>query len=109
MGFLSSLGVEELRRIFKAEINGDVLGKFLVLFEGQLNKEDLRKESCDFIVDLLRMFTECSRFELNLMFLKDSETKSCKRILEFLENSYEKKYSTCLNTDLLQSLKSCYK
>lgn len=109
MSFLSSLGLDEMKRIFKPEINGDMLGKFLVLFERVLSGDEVTKEKCDFVGDLLKVFTECNRFELNLMFLKDSECKSAKKIIELLENSYEPKFQCVFNTDLLRSLKSNYK
>ena len=83
--FLTNIGNELMLKIFTPEINGDILGKFLILFEFKLT-QNYTKQDIDFIVSLLKMFVTCKRFSLNLMFLKDTEIDACKRLFEYLEN-----------------------
>jgi hypothetical protein len=107
--FLENLGVDELQRIFKAEINGDLLGKFLVLFEGVIGGgEELRREVSDLVVGLLGVFPTCGRFGLNLMFLKESEMRAAKRCISFVENEYEGRFGVAVDGELLKLLKSSY-
>lgn len=91
--FLKSLGVECIQKLFTVEINGELLGKFLVMFDKKANSvSDLNiqedKTYLDLIVKLLDMFPKCNRFDLNRMFLKSSETDACKNLLKKL-NSFK--------------------
>ncbi len=107
--FLENLGVSEFRRIFKSEINGDMLGKFMILFESVLlSNHELSKQICDLIIELLVVFPSCNRFQLNLMFLKDNELKAAKNCIGFLENECERRYGVAVNRDNLKLLKSSY-
>ena len=119
--FLNKLGADSIKSIFKAEINGDMLGKFIILFEKKLseqieNEEKLdisfMKENLDLIFDLLKCFIQCKRFSLNLMFLKESEINALKRIISFFENksNIEKNKLTFyeVNEECIKYLKSSY-
>ncbi|CAF0971416.1 unnamed protein product [Brachionus calyciflorus] len=81
--FLKNLGIEKLFNIFQSEINGDLLGKFLVLFEHKLKTEFT--ETSNFVIELLSIFPKCNRFKLNLMFLKAEELSACKNIFELFD------------------------
>lgn len=95
--FLENLGANAIKNVFMTEINGDMLGKFLILFENKLNdlieNESQMEQSIivnylNLIFDLLKCLTRCNRFKLNLMFLKDSELNAFKKIISvFEENS----------------------
>jgi hypothetical protein len=84
--FMSNLNSEKLNQIFQAEINGELLGNFLVLFDFIISSLDSNtsREFVSQIADMLRVFTKCNRFSLNLMFLKSSEVDACKRVLKSL-------------------------
>lgn len=94
--FLKKLGIKKITNLFKIEINGDLLGNFLVLFNNILNKE-YSIESANFIIDLLKLFSKTNRFNLNMMFLKKEDVYSCKRLFEVLSKN-------CLNVDHLKEL-----
>jgi len=119
--FLEELGADLIKHIFKAEINGDMLGKFIVLFERKLNElienEDkldipAMKKNLDLIFDLLSCFIQCKRFSLNLMFLKDSEINAFKRIINFFENKSNIQQNKLIfyevNEECITNLKSSY-
>lgn len=97
-----------MQKIFKPEINGDLLGKFLVLFDEQLKVESIQKEKCDFIVEVMKIFINCNRFKLNLMFLKDSELSACKNVLSFFKNDYENKFKVQFSSEDIEHLSSSY-
>ena len=103
--FLTNIGAELMLKIFKPEINGDILGKFLILFEFKV-KQNYDMHVTDYIVSLLKVFVTCKRFSLNLMFLKDTELGACKRLFEHLE-SLDQANSSIELTEL-KCLKSNY-
>ena len=84
------------------------MGKFLVLFDEQLRAENVHKEKCDFIVDVMKIFINCNRFKLNLMFLKDSELSACKNVLNFFKNDYETKFMIKFSEEDYEYLSSSY-
>jgi hypothetical protein len=81
--FMWNLKAEKISQLFRPEINGEMLGKFLVLFECILKENETEK--LEFLVELLKVFTKCNRFNLNMMFLKASETEAAKNIFQLLE------------------------
>lgn len=92
--FINNIGPERINQIFNVEIDGDLLGKFIVLFSEKLVKikadqsaetdSDSESESI-LIYNLLKVFTKCNRFDLNLMFLKRDEINSCKIVFDYLK------------------------
>lgn len=81
--YLQCLGADKLLDLFKAEINGDILGGFLLTFDQMLRANaDTNKH---LIYQFLEAFTKCNRFGLNLMFLKKEQTEACKSIFNLLE------------------------
>ena len=93
--FLDNLGVDSIQLVFKTEINGEMLGKFLTLFDTKLTdlieneqtlEEPIMKKCLDLVFGLLKCFTQCKRFSLNLMFLKENELDAFKRVINFFEN-----------------------
>lgn len=119
--FLTSLGVDSIKDIFRVEINGELLGKFLTLFELKLNhmienEEQLDKElmtkELNLIFELLECFPQCNRFKLNLMFLKESEIKSLKKIIDFFNAKANLKANKLtfyeLSDKCAENLNSCY-
>ena len=85
--FLNALKLEKVLKLFHAEINGEMLGKFLILFEKRLkNREnDMLVSDTNFVVGLLKVFVKCNRFNLNLMFLKTNELEACRNVFKTLE------------------------
>lgn len=84
--FLFNLKTEKIFQLFHVEINGDLLGKFLVLFEKRINKIEMNENKIsDFIYELLSIFPKCNRFSLSLMFLKNTELDALKKIFNYFE------------------------
>jgi hypothetical protein len=81
--FMYNLKAEKISQIFRPEIDGEMLGKFLVLFEFIL--KDKGAEKIENVVDLLKIFTKCNRFDLNMMFLKATEINAAKSIFQVIE------------------------
>jgi coiled-coil domain-containing protein 103 len=119
--FLDNLGADSIKQIFSVEINGDMLGKFITLFEKKLDElitsEDKIDKSIiikhlDLIFNLLNCFTRCNRFKLNLMFLKDSELNSFKKIVNFFDNRSNIQNNKLIfyevSNEFIQNLKSNY-
>lgn len=92
--FLNNLGTQQLKELFHVEINGDLLGEFFTLFELKLDDT----KNYDFIVELLRLFSKCNRFDLNMMFLKNNQLESCKKIFSKLIES------NCVNIEDFKKL-----
>jgi coiled-coil domain-containing protein 103 len=78
---IKSVG-ENLKDLFTVEINGEMLGQFLILFNKQENEKLL--EDSEFILSLLSHFPNCKRFELNMLFLGKNEIESCKSLFDRL-------------------------
>lgn len=87
---IKNIGADKLIELFKSEINGDMLGKFLNLFCDRF-KENLDRNDVNTIVSFLNGFPRCNRFELNYLFLQKREVESCKllfeKVFEFYENN----------------------
>ena len=102
-GYLYNLSAESLLLIFKSEINGEILGKFLTLFEKQIKLIDSEDSECllkvSFVLNCLKGFIKCNRFGLNIMFLNDSELKSCRNLIEIIHNLNETNDFNLLNIE----------
>lgn len=87
--FLTSLGSSKLKELFQMEINGDMLGKFLILFNErlELGEKTRNNDSTEFIAEMMQIFTKCNRFNLNVMFLSRNEVEICKNVFKCLESS----------------------
>jgi hypothetical protein len=79
---ICNVNTERITQLFRPEINGEMLGKFVVLFETVLRADS---EASSAVVELLKVFTRCNRFDLNMMFLKQNEVDACRRIFQVLE------------------------
>lgn len=85
--FLTRLGQPKLAELLRTEITGDLLAKFLDLFNERLEDESRKdKETTGFIVDMLRIFTKSNRFGLNVMFLSRQQVDTCRILFERLES-----------------------
>lgn len=105
--FITNIGVQKLIDLFMTEINGEILGKFLVLFNNKLKQnidvdEIVYKNDCEIIVNLLNGLHKCNRFDLNLMFLQKKEIESCKNLFECLIEFYSKIETSFNNIDIAQ-------
>ena len=81
--FLRNLGRDKLEQLFRVEISGDLLGKFICLFKVIIGQQET--ESIEYIVELLKLFPKCNRFSLSIMFLKKDQLDACKSVFERLE------------------------
>jgi hypothetical protein len=101
--FVKNLGEPYLYQLFSVEINGEILGEFLRLFQTRLNS--LSQIDLEFVFSLLKCFTKCKRFELNKMFLKPVESDACRSILDKFEESIQ---TILIEEQDLKDLKNAY-
>ena len=84
---IEQLGKPALFQLLKPDINGDILGQFITLFEWKLQQESANDDVYSLIFDLLSCFVECKRFQLNKMFLTSSQVQCFKVILTRLQET----------------------
>ncbi|BFZ21847.1 hypothetical protein BsWGS_24886 [Bradybaena similaris] len=99
--FLFTVGAQKLAKIFKVEINGDLLGEFL---ECLRCLEDNKVAQA---VEILETLTKCQRFSLSLAFLSKKEKESCRLLFVELKACPSVNLSTLL-MEKLTSLESVY-
>jgi hypothetical protein len=105
--YVVSVGPEAIQSLFSHEINGEILGHFIGLFNTVARNAEMNSdENIEKIVHLLNVFPKCNRFKLNFLFLKKDELESCKLLFEELLQRFDNREPTS-NIDM-NSLKSLY-
>ena len=92
--FIKGLDENSMHQL--CQLNGELLGKFLILFRDKIKQIEEQNAGGDdaqiqvfsnIIAAMLQQFTKCNRFELNRMFLKKDEIDACKNVLKFVKKS----------------------
>ena len=87
------LGLTTMQTLFEksGELSGDLLGKFICLFNYKLEQEsgssiEATSDDVNFIIEMLRLFSRSKRFGLNYSFLHKHELEACQQIFNRLKN-----------------------
>jgi hypothetical protein len=103
--YINGIGAKNIGNLFANEINGDILGQFLVILKNQVQTvATLAHADYETILELLETFPKCNRFKLNLLFLKKTELDACKLLFEELFKKFtEKQPGNKIDLKALQS------